>query len=58
MLNLAQLFKIFIDPEDDKIRLIFQEGERLVTIDLSPQKYILFIENLMQDLSKLGRGLE
>lgn len=58
MLNLAQLFKIFIDPEDDKIRLIFQEGERLVTIDLSPEKYILFIENLMQDLSKLGRGLE
>lgn len=58
MLNLAQLFKIFIDPEDDKIRIIFQEGERLVTIDLSPEKYILFIENLMQDLSKLGRGLE
>jgi hypothetical protein len=58
VLNLAQLFKIFIDPEDDKIRLIFQEGERLVTVDLSPEKYILFIENLMQDLSKLGRGLE
>ena len=58
MLNLAQLFKIFIDPEDDKIRLIFEEGERLVTIDLSPEKYILFIENLLQDLSKFGRGLE
>jgi hypothetical protein len=58
VLNLAQLFKIFIDPEDDKIRLIFEEGERLVTIDLSPEKYILFIENLLQDLSKFGRGLE
>ena len=58
MLNLAQLFKIFIDPEDDKIRLIFQEGERLVNRDLSAENYIVFLENLVHELSKLGRGLE
>jgi hypothetical protein len=26
VLSLSHLFKIFIDPEEDKIRLVFEEG--------------------------------
>lgn len=57
MLKLSQLFKIFVDPEEDKLRLIFQEGERLLTKDLSPEKFLPFLENLLHELSKLGLGL-
>lgn len=56
-MKLGQLFKIFIDPEEDKLRLIFKEGERLMTKDLSPEKFLPFLDHMLHELSKLGLGL-
>lgn len=40
---LWELFKLFVDPEDEKIRLVLNSENRLINIDMQPDNFILIV---------------
>lgn len=56
--KLNQLFKIFIDEEESKIRFVFTEDERIVTKDMGVVNIKHTMEKLLDELKKVGLRLE
>jgi hypothetical protein len=55
VLRMDKLFKIFVDGEESKIRLVFHNGkEHLVTKNLKVKSCWQFMDVIMRDLQKVG----
>ena len=45
---MASLFKVFVDPEDEKIRLVAKMGNTLTNFDLLPLNFIIVMGMINQ----------
>lgn len=56
--KLVNLFKIFIDDEDSKIRFVFTDDEKIVTKDMGVKNIKHTMEKLLDELHKVGLKLQ
>ena len=58
VIKFADIFKVFVDPEEENIRIVVRDGERLENKDLKPAKFMFFLDQLNMEISKVGLSLQ
>ena len=56
--KLVNLFKIFIDDEESKIRFVFTDDEKIVTKDMGVKNIKKTMEKVLDELNKVGLKLQ
>jgi hypothetical protein len=58
LVPLSQLFKLFVDPEDETLRLVLRgEGQDLHNLDFQPENFIQVLGMLSHELNAIGLAL-
>lgn len=55
--SMEDLFKVFYDHEDNKVRLVLRKGHICENQDFKPSKATEFLTRLRDELKKIGREL-
>jgi hypothetical protein len=54
---MATLFKIFVDPEEEKIRLVIADGERLINREIQTDTLPFLFAAIQRELTRMGKTL-
>ena len=54
---LATLFKLFVDPEDEKIRLVVKTDNHLTNVDIKAENFLFVTGMISQELNNCGLAL-
>ena len=57
VINLTQLLQVFVDPEEEKVRLVEKKEGGVVNWDVLPENFILFVGMVGHELSNFGLAL-
>lgn len=56
-INLTRLLKVFVDPEEEKVRMVEKTEGGMVNWDIVPENFVLFLGMVGHELSNYGLGL-